>query len=386
MGKPIADRCRAIRVSPRRDQVAVLAMNRLEVLDSSGRRVAAATMPYILTFAWSHDGQEVWFTGSETNSATDRAIYALDVKGNVRLIARMPGAMTIYDVARDGSALITTGSGWSAVNAARVDGQPDLALDLLGRSDIAGMSADGKWLLTNETREVGRGAYLFSTDGKSPPIPYLGETGLAVSPDGASILVRTRGNPRELRLISRDAGPLRALALPPEHELTSGRLLWSRDGRRLFGWFQPQGQDSREARLYMQEGEGAWQPVTSSTVSGLFAVSRDGRAVAVRANDVVTIYFTDGRPEHRLDGEGGTPIHWSDDGQSIYFKSEVQFPSAVYRRHIATGRIDPWRTVGPADATGVSQVNQVFIAEGEQFYVYQYTRVLNDLFLARGLR
>jgi len=394
IGTVIAPRCTMVRVSPQGDKVAMLFspspfLSTLEVQDLSGRALATFTMPFIYGLAWSPDGREVWFTGSDTGSPHNRALYAINLKGVRRLIASMPGAMTIYDIARDGSALIATGAGWTAVNAARLNGEPDLPLDLLGRSEIVGLSTDGKWVLTNESRDVGRGAYLRLTDG-SDPIPFPGRFAVGLSPDGTSILVRQIDDPRQLTLISAATGKSDNVSIPAELETTGSRALWSRDGRRLFMWMRPpQLVDGRPApaRLYMREGEKAWQAITPAMPQDRFAVSRDGRAVAIREQGgEVVIYSTDGAAPRRVDGERGKPIHWSDDGQLIYFLEGTRVPTRVYRRHIATGRVEPWRTIGPPDRTGVSAITEVFIAQGEQFYVYQYGRVLNDLYLARDLR
>jgi len=58
----------------------------------------------------------------------------------------------------------------------------------------------------------------------------------------------------------------------------------------------------------------------------------------------------------------------------------------IYRRELASGRVEPWRTIAPADPTGVMFIGRVLISADDQSYVYQYSRGLNDLYLARDLR
>jgi len=336
--------------------------------------------------AWSPDGREVWVTGSESGGAHDRALYALNLRGTRRLIARIAGALTIYDVAPDGNTgLILTGAGWNGVNAGRVDGGEEQPLDLFGRSAIAGLSADGKRVLIDETREVGNGGYLRTTDGKDT-ILFEGYSARGLRPDGAWMLVNPRGNVGQLLLMPTGAGQPRGVPLNPGLELARDQVaLWSRDFRRVFTWLQQKG-DSATARLYVREDEQSWEAITPPGPPGQFAVSPDGRSVAVRAQDnVATIYSTAGEPPRPLDGERGRPIHWGPDGRLVLI-GEEQFPARLYRRHVVTGKIEPWRTIAPPDPSGVMFIGRVFIAADEQSYVYQYSRGLNELYLVRDVR
>lgn len=387
IGRPIASECGTIRVSPTGDLVAIVGSNGLEILDLTGRRVASDDLGAVFGLAWSPDGRELWFTGSETDSAHDRALYALSIGGTRRLIARIAGAMSVYDVAPDGkSALIGSGAGWWGINASSTDGDKEQVLDLLGRSAIAGLSADGKWMLADETREVGKGEYLRSTDGASTVL-LKQDRARGLSPDGAWVLLHPRGDLSRLELLPTGAGESRAVPLNPGLELSAADIaLWSRDGRRLFMWLQPKGEGAG-ARLYVREGEQPWQAVTPPTAPGPFAVSPDGGVVAVRAQDgFVTLFSIDGRPPRRLEGERGEPIHWSADGLQLFLAGPEQFPARIYRRNLITGAVDPWRTISPADPSGVMFTGRVFIADDDKFYVYQYARGLNDLYLVSGMR
>lgn len=390
IGRQIVTECAFIRVSPKGDLVAITRANAVDIFNLSGEPVVTDnSLAAVFGVAWSPDGREVWMTGSESGGAHDRALYALNLRGTRRLIARIAGALTIFDVAPDGNAaLVGTGAGWNGVNAGRADGGEEQPLDLFGRSAIAGLSADGKQVLIEETREVGTGAYLRSTDGKKP-IRFEGYTARGLSPDGAWILVNPRGNLSQLQLIPTGAGEQRAVPLNPGLELTGVNrehvALWSRDGRRLFAWLHAKG-ESVVAQLYVREGEQPWQAITPPMPPGQFAVSPDGRSVAVRAPDnVVTIYSTAGQPPRRLDDERGRPTHWSADGHLV-LSDPQRFPARLYRRHVITGQIEPWRTIAPPDPSGVMLVGRVFIAADDQFYVYQYSRGLNDLYLVRGVR
>lgn len=388
IGRPIASQCGMIRVSPEGGLVAIHRSGMLEILDLTGRRVAGDDdIRVVFGFAWSPDGRELWFTGSETGSVHDRALYALSLTGARRLVARIAGAMSVYDVAPDGkSALIATGAGWWGINASSADADKERPLDLFGRSEIAGLSANGKWLLVDETREVGRGAYLRSTDGAST-ILLKRDRARGLSPDGAWVLLHPRGDSSRLELMPTGAGESRAVPINAGLEPTADEIaLWSRDGRRLFMWLRPKGGDDRAPRLYVRDGEASWQPVTPPAPPGPFAVSPDGRLLAVREQDgFVTLFSTDGRPARRLDGERGSPIHWSADGQ-LFLRGPEQFPARIYRRNLITGRVDSWRTIAPADPSGVMFIARVLMADDGRSLVYQYSRGLNELYLVRDVR
>ena len=386
IGRQVAPRCGMIRVSPKGDLVAITRDGGIDIRDLTGQPVASADLPLAFGIAWAPDGREVWITGSESGGAHDRALYAVNLRGRRRLIARIAGALTIYDVAPDGkTALIVTGAGWNGISASSAAGGEEQPLDLFGRSAIAGLSADGKQVLIDETREVGTGAYLRSTDGKDT-IPFEGYTARGLSPDGAWMLLNRRGNLSQLLLMPTGAGQQREVPLSPGLELTREQMaLWSRDGRRVFTWLQQKGEGA-VARLYVREGDEPWQAVTPPGPLGRFAVSPDGRSVAVRAQDgMVTLYSTTGQPPRRLDDERGRPIHWTTDGHLVLIGQE-RFPARLYRRHVITGKLEPWRTIAPPDPSGVMFVGGVVIAADDQFYVYQYSRGLNDLYLVRDVR
>jgi Tol biopolymer transport system component len=399
-GPPIsAGGCGMLRVSPVNDDTAFLAEEGIVVQSAAGKRLAATQMPLIFGLAWSRDGREVWFTGSETGASHDRAIYTLSLDGQRRLIARAPGALTVYDVGRDGkSALITTGAGWWGVNAGTADRaeREERVLDLRGRTVIVDLTADGQQLLLDERREVGTGTWLRSTDG-TKTTQLSGDSARGLSPDGLWALVQPRNNATRLTLISTGAGPPREVPTGPGLEASpkDEPARWSRDRHLLFLPLQQAGRPD-STRIYvrdMRESDGRWRAVTPEGIAGEFAVSPNGEWVAVyddRDRDekkrAVTLFAVDGRAPRRLEGEQGRPVHWSADERQLFLMAARAFPGRVYRRDLTTGRVEPWRTLAPADPTGVELILSVLIADDDKSYVYRYSRALNDLYLARDLR
>ena len=388
LGKRLTQGCSLPRVSPDGQRIAELRQGRIVTRTTEGVQTVVTDIRHIFGLVWSRNGRELWFTGSEAGPH-DRALFATTLDGQRRLVARAPGSLSLYDVAPDGrSALIVTGAGWFGINGWNEGSPGERSLDYLGRTQIVGLSADGKQLLLNETREVGPGTYLKSTDG-TEPIPLSPHVARGLSPDGRLALVQTREVPFRLSLVPTGAGAARDVPLDGGLELIPPDAAyiaqWSRDGRRLFVPFRTAGGDARTTRVYMREDDGPWKAVTP--VARPFVVSPSGDAVAMADQaGVVTRYPVDGGATTPLTGERGIPIYWSEDGREIFLTASDLLPARVYRRDLATGRIQPWRSLAPADLTGTMFVQQVLLARDGRSYVYQYSRSLQELYLATNLK
>ena len=381
-----------LRASPKNDEVAYAGQlageNAVVIQAPDGKQVAALPMHFIYGLAWTPDGQEVWFTGSETGSPNDRVLYALSRDGRHRLITRVPGAMTIYDIAQDGSALISTGAGWFGINASNDNGE-ERPLEIAGRTRLAGLSHDGKWALLDEQRETGRGAYLASTDGIGLVPLNTKDVARGLTPDWKFMLVQPPPDDAfRLTLLPTGAGEAREVPVPGFKGARPDALAqWSVDGSRMF--VQMDRADAPNVwRVYVREENGSWRPVTPEGPSAKgFAVSPDGKKVAAMSGFVVRILSADdGRVLRQLNGETGYPVKFSDDGQRLLLRAPGLYPARLYHRDLTTDRIEPWRTVAPADPTGVTTIDQVLVSHDERSFVYQYTRGLNDLYLMRNLR
>jgi hypothetical protein len=71
---------RMARVSPRGDRIAVTYGDSVGIYDLMGKRLVSEKA-VVFGAAWSPDGREVWYTGSESGGAYDRALYALSLTG-----------------------------------------------------------------------------------------------------------------------------------------------------------------------------------------------------------------------------------------------------------------------------------------------------------------
>ena len=169
-GHQISDAAHMPRVSPNGELVAFINTNgprSIEIWDLQGQPILSHKVTFAWGLAWSPDSREVWYSGSDTVSGYDRAIYALSRDGDRRLVARVPGPITIQDIAPDGTgALVMSGAGWTSLTIVRAGQTQEQTLDLLGRTDFFTLSDDGKWILAHDNREGGEGIYQLSTDGR----------------------------------------------------------------------------------------------------------------------------------------------------------------------------------------------------------------------------
>ena len=151
------------------------------VVDLNGKKTELSDgWDSIQGLAWSPDGKEIWFTATRTGG--DRSLYATDLAGKVRVLARVPGELTILDVSREGSVLLTRGNDRAGMLGLPPGQAKERDLSWLDWSVPGSLSADGTMVLFQESGEGGGpkyATYLRNTDG-SPAI-RLGEgSGLVV--------------------------------------------------------------------------------------------------------------------------------------------------------------------------------------------------------------
>ncbi|HET9262364.1 MAG TPA: protein kinase, partial [Vicinamibacterales bacterium] len=373
------------RISPRGDRIAYIAEDGVRVVDLEGRSVLDHKVNWTFGLAWRPDGREIWFTGTSGLSEADRAIYALSLSGEQRMVAAAPGSLTIHDIAADGKrALVTTGAGWYGIQVGSADRASESTLDLFGRSFLVGLSADGKLALIDEAR-VGRGLYLRSTDG-SQTIRLSDDRGLALSPDGRLALTSRANDPSHLYLISTGTQETQQLALDSNlrpHDYAR----WSADGRQIFIALVQANPAGDSRRIYRLDATKSWRPVTPAGVGDEWVVSPNGEFVAApdRAG-TVTVYPVDGGEPRTLAEERGIPIHWSSDGRWLYLATMGSFRAQIYRRELASGRVESWRELALPDPAGVFSLGGIYLSGDGRAYAYNYSRSLHVLYLLEGLQ
>jgi serine/threonine protein kinase/Tol biopolymer transport system component len=343
--------------------------------------------------AWSPNGKEIWFTASR--SGVDRTLYATTLDGKERMVLRLPGAVMIFDIFKDGRVLLMRASWRRELIGMNADDAKQRDLSWLDYTYPADISADGKMLLFDE--EGGGGSldysksgglsyavYIRKTDGS--PAVLLGEGGaVSLSPDGKSVIAQTQDSPSQLRLLTTGAGEPKDLT---KDNINHSWARWLPDGKRiLFSGNEP----GKGVRLYVDDrASGKSQPITPEGVSGTaFVISPDSQMVAgIGADQKGYLYPVAGGEPRVIPGlnPGEQPITFSSDGGSLYIYQPGELPARVYRLDLRTGQRKLWKELMPSDPAGVETIGPILLTPDAKTCVFGYHRMLADLYLVEGLK
>ena len=360
----------------------------LKVVDLEGQATTvAAGWKTIRGLHWSPDGSAIWFTGNQKGKACQ--LYSVSLSGDLRLMMRVPGDLTLHDVSRDGRLLLTNGPPRGRMIWSRAGEERDLSW--LDWSTLADLSADGKTILFYESG-VGAGAspVVYTRETSGAEAVRLGHgKALALSPDRrwAVALVET---PRpQLVLLPTGAGETRPL------EIVDGLtdVYWARwfpDGHRLLVVWTAADNVPRSSVLDVDTGR---QTPIADAGSLAFLVSPDGKRILVLdPMSGYDIWPAEGGEPVSVDGllPEDRPVQWSADGRWLYVRGAEEQAISLYRYHFATKRRERWRELKPKDPTGVAAVatgrGELAITPDGTSVAFTYWVLFDDLFLVEGVR
>jgi dipeptidyl aminopeptidase/acylaminoacyl peptidase len=303
----------------------------------------------------------------------------------------MAGVLTLHDISKDGSALLSHHDQRREIvaRASKTAAERDLSwLDYCFPSDL---SDDGSTVYFAENGEgggPGYSVYVRRTDGG--PAVRLGDgAAMALSPDGRFALASRNftSDAPELVLIPTGTGQSKLL---PRGGANTQAASFFPDGRRVLLAANPPG---RPTRTWIQDVAGGDpKPLTADgTRFALSArpISPDGRkAVLQDAEGRHVLQPTEGGEPRTLPGlaPAEQPLRWSRDSRSLFAYRPGEVPARVFRLDVSSGRREPWLTLAPADASGVLAVSPVLLTPDGGAYVYGYRRILSDLYAVSGLR
>ena len=386
-----------LRVSPRGDALAFVAysgstgdVGKVIILNREGGEIARSGRFISLEgLAWAPRGDEVWF-GATMTSGWATSIHGLTLSGKDHVVLRLPSALRLHDVSRDGRILFSQEL-WR--DETKLRAAPDMRerdLSWLDSADVTDLSPDGKGIAFYEWGQASSMsvAYMRQTDGSLPVKLGEGEESV-LSSDGKLLLVNVPGDPSRLRLLPTGAG------VP--HELNSSGL----HDFATPGWMPGcgavyfAGNDGHDWRLYTQDVSGGaprpFTPPISLFTKGYEShlVSPDGKwAFARDVNRKAWLYpLGGGKPEPVL---GLTPrdiwINWSADGRSGYVCQDEITHAPVFRIDLATGVRKLLIDLGPSDPAGLTSITPVRVTPDAKFFAYSYDRALSNLFMVSGVK
>jgi serine/threonine protein kinase len=336
--------------------------------------------------AWAPGGGEIWFTAAKSGS--NRAVYGVNLSGKQRLLARVPGTLTLHDVSSEGHIVMTRDINRQELLAHTAGEQKERDLSWLDWSNASDISADGKTILFAEAGEgggAGYSVYIRGTDGS--PAVRLGEgSSQALSPDGKWALAITHiSTEPQVVLYPTGAGETKTL---PREGLVAQTAHWLPDGKQILMTASEPGHGSR---LFLRDLSGGKPRAISPEGYRSFnrTVSPDGKFVAARGPDQrLYLYPIAGGEPTAISGltAEDTPTAWSADGRFLYVYRRRELPAKVYRLDVATGKKELWKELMPADAAGILNISPPMVTLDGKSYAYAYIRTLSDLYLVDGLK
>ena len=235
-----------MRVSPDGQRIAYASYRRgssigLNVIDKAGKTQFIGNVGGQLSntidpvLNWSADGREIWFRSFDLREWG--TIYAIDLKGRQRVVARIPGHVTVYDIARDGRVLLRTDTRQEGILGIAPGEKAERDLSCLDASALTGISDDGQVIaatIEGESAGPKGSVFLRKTDG-SEPVRLGDGAAWVLSPDGkwVSAFSSTDPSTRHYVLLPTGAGEERGISIGglKNENLVFG---WSTDGESLF--------------------------------------------------------------------------------------------------------------------------------------------------------
>lgn len=378
-----------LRVSPKGDMVAFLDFG--ETGDYSLQIVGPKVPRKVLSkgwrafggMGWAPNGKEIWVAGARTG--VDPGLFAVNLSGEERLLAQIPGWGEIEDIASDGTVLLIITDSRIGIRYSAGDSKEERDLAWLDASRVYDMSADGKSILFSElSYGDGRNTaiYLRSTDG-SPAVRLGYGNRPMLSPDGKWVVcTRREGDTPRIMLLPTGAGEAKLL---PSDGIRPEITEWFPDGRRLLVTGDEAGQPPR---TYVRDIAGG--PTKPLTAPGVRAsrVSPDGKSVVVITGGKMYLRSLDSgtRTPITTAASGDSVIRWSGDGQFLFLqrRDPETHEGKIVRINARTGQKESWRELRTPVGAFFHPGSAVLSADGKS-YAFSFQRDLGTLYLIKGL-
>jgi len=336
--------------------------------------------------AWTPAGDEILFHSFDT--VEPGTVYAIDMKGRRRVALELPSWVHLYDMAKDGRALLSNGIFQLGILARQPGDDKERDLSCLDSGMAHAISADGKTIVANVVGESGgpRGSiYIRKMDG-SVPVRVGDGFAFGVSPDARWISGFVQDDKGFKKFLLMPTGPGEVTETrAPGLELTIVIGFLGEDQ------FLVDGTDGKDGfRCYVWDSaKGTVRPVCAPSPTEMFLLSPDKQSVLSRGKDnALKIFPIDGSAPQSAHGieRDEFVLAWGPDSRSVYVQPsnrENKKIIPVTQVDLATGKRTPWKEIRPA--MPVMEAGDLVIAPTGA-YAYTYVLSTSDLYVATGLK
>ncbi|WP_306600624.1 serine/threonine-protein kinase [Geothrix sp. 21YS21S-2] len=374
----------------------------------------------ITGLAWG-PGRELW--GSELQG-DQTLLWALPLGGTRRILWRSQGNLQLLDVSPEGRALLavqTVRRGAFALKPGAAGAPRELSLQ--GRTQVRGISADGRQVLLSESPIMDGGTvddrtYLRSPEG-GPPLALGIGFGDSLSRDGRWVnmvlgpqparkldpawaraleeaglargdLEDPRARSRYLLFVPTGLGRPFAIPIPRAYDPIGGSAYLLPDGQRAVAHLQHGERagwvllDRRGAPPVPLAPEGNW-----ANFATLYPLSSDGtRFILSQDGNAWFIANLAGGPLVPIRGvlPGERVAAWSAEGNAVFVRTGfAQTPVNVSRLDLATAARRPVLSFNIPDPAGYMGCPEVVLSPDARSFALSYRKALTELYLVDGL-
>ncbi|HEY3839515.1 MAG TPA: hypothetical protein VGL72_23250 [Bryobacteraceae bacterium] len=333
--------------------------------------------------AWSPDGREIWFTASRTG--VNRSLYAASRAGSLRLVASIPGTMTLHDISPQGQVVLSRDTLREVMYMGTIGQEPEKDISWFDWSQPDDVSPDGRYLLFTEGGEGGGREYgVYTRDLTTGTTTKLSDgEGFTFLPDGKNVVTMLPRENSHLNIVPVGAGQTRTI------DGNGLAYQWAQafpDGRKLLIVGSMPG---KGLQLFTQSVEGGpVTPLKPEIPLGFPKISPDGTRIAGVANNrkIVIIPASGGSPQYLPVDTMHIPVKWSSDGNRLLIRTEDHEGTAVLEWvDLKTGKTTPWRTLKGPEGEDAS-IGLTTVARDEKTYIYAAHHRISELFVVDGWR
>jgi DNA-binding winged helix-turn-helix (wHTH) protein len=337
--------------------------------------------------AWSPNGREIWFTASR--NGLNRSLYAVSRSGSLRVVASIPGTMTLHDISPQGEVVLSRDALREVMSSGSIGAAmgADLEKDIswFDWSHPNEISPDGHYLLFTEGGEGGGREYaVYLRDLRTGATTRLSDgEGFAFLPDSKFVVTMLPRENNHLNVVPVGAGQPRTIDSGIKGFVYQEVTIFP-DGRKLLVNGNLPGQG---LRLYTQPVDGGpLTPLNPQLALEFPKISPDGTRIAGlnRNRKIVVIPAAGGTPQVLPLDAMSMPVKWSGDGNRLLTLTQEQDGSIwLIWVDLKSAQSTRWHKLRPPDVEHGS-LGVILVSQDEKTYVYAVRRELSELFVVNG--